>query len=255
MREIDEPTDCARRGDAVVTKPCIVLLPGLDGTGFLFEPLAEALGPWVDRIVIPYPVDRKLNYDELLWIVMKALPRGRPFLLLGESFSGPLALMAAAQRPPGLTGVVLSASFARSPQPWIPARLGFLGSALLVRIVPNCIVSLILLWKYTTPPLRALLRRARSVVAPDVLAHRLGCALRVDVTTQLADCHVPILCLRARHDLIVPARSSEIIRKINPTVTLRELPASHALLQTQPQLAAAELRAFMESLAGRTALE
>ncbi len=255
MGEIDEPPNCARHGDAVVTKPCIVLLPGLDGTGFLFEPLAEALGPSVDRIVIPYPVDRKLNYDELLSIVMKALPRGRPFVLLGESFSGPLALMAAAQRPPGLMGVVLSASFARSPLPWLPARLGYLVSALLVRIVPDVAVSMILLRRYSTPSLRALLRRTRSVVAADVLAHRIGSVLRVDVTTQLAECPVPILCLRARHDLIVPARSTEIIRKINPTVTLRELPASHALLQTQPQLAAAELRAFMESLAGRTALE
>ena len=229
-------------------KPCLVLLPGLDGTGLLFAPLVEAFGLSVETIVVSYPCDRKLGYEELLPFVMEALPRDSPFALLGESFSGPLALMAAAERPAGLTGIVLSASFVRSPYPWLPAWAGHLGAYPLLRIAPDSALFSILLGNFSTPALRALLQRARAVVSAGILAHRIGCALQIDMTRELAECHVPILYLKARHDLVVPAHNAAAIRAANPAVRVRELPAPHTLLQAQPSLAAAELKAFVASV-------
>src|SRR5258706_2862593 len=94
-----------------------LLLPGMDGTGRLFTPLGRALGPRFETRVIAYPRDRVLTYGELGAQI--ALPRG-PFVLVAESFSGPIAIALAASRPPGLVGLVLAASFARSPRPWFP---------------------------------------------------------------------------------------------------------------------------------------
>lgn len=96
----------------------LVLLPRIDGTALMFAPLVEALPPGIRPLPVSYPREEPLGYRELSALVRAALPRDAPFLLLGESFSGPLALMAAAEGPPGLLGVILCASFIRSPVRW-----------------------------------------------------------------------------------------------------------------------------------------
>ncbi len=63
-----------------------------------------------------YPTDKKLDYDDLLNLVIKMLPKEEPFILLGESFSGPLAIRVAVTIPLGLKAVVLCASFVTYPQ-------------------------------------------------------------------------------------------------------------------------------------------
>src|SRR5262249_52151039 len=93
----------------------LVLLPGMDGTGILLEPLLELLPADLVAKVVSYPANEPCGYEGLLKIVRAALPEDGPFILLGESFSGPLAIIAADARPRGLQGVVLCASFVRSP--------------------------------------------------------------------------------------------------------------------------------------------
>lgn len=85
----------------------LVLLPGLDGTGLLFQPLIEMLPSNIKPIVVSYPPDKLLGYNELLPIVLKCLPTDKSFIVLGESFSGPLALRVASTRPDNLEGLVL----------------------------------------------------------------------------------------------------------------------------------------------------
>ena len=67
----------------------IILLPGLDGTGHLFEPFVHALPTEVEASVISYPADSALSYTELVDFVSHKLPK-EDFFLLGESFSGPI---------------------------------------------------------------------------------------------------------------------------------------------------------------------
>src|SRR5450631_2350467 len=95
----------------------LVLLPGLDGTGSLFAPLIQELPEWMEPRVVVYPRDRCLGYADLDVLVNAALPVDRPYVLLGESFSGPIAIRVAAAQPAGLIGVILVCSFARNPYP------------------------------------------------------------------------------------------------------------------------------------------
>ncbi|MBC7989027.1 MAG: hypothetical protein H7Y19_05525 [Luteimonas sp.] len=78
----------------------VIVLPGLDGTGELLDAFAAALAPEFDAQIIPYPRDRMLGYADLTQLVIAAMPRNEPFLLVAESFSGPIALRVAATRPP-----------------------------------------------------------------------------------------------------------------------------------------------------------
>lgn len=73
----------------------LVLLPGLDGTGRLFQPLLAHLPSTIDPLVISYS-NLAGTYAEMLPAARKELPPDRPFVLLAESFSGPAAIALAA---------------------------------------------------------------------------------------------------------------------------------------------------------------
>lgn len=89
----------------------LLLLPGLDGTEVLFGPLVRSAPQGIEVSAVTYPRGPANRYEDLLPRVRKSLPQDRPFYLLGWSFSGPLALMAA-ERPPLLSAVILVSTFA-----------------------------------------------------------------------------------------------------------------------------------------------
>ena len=82
----------------------LVLLPGMDGTGIFFEDFAAVAQPEFDPVIVRYPDDPSRGYAGLEPVARAALPRDKPFLILGESFSGPIAISIAASNPPGLVG-------------------------------------------------------------------------------------------------------------------------------------------------------
>src|SRR4051812_32511050 len=93
-----------------------VFLPGLDGTGLLFEPLLKIWNDAKPPIVISYPTNHFLDYSELEIYVRPQFPRREPYILVAESFGGPLAIRIAAHQPAFLKGLVLSATFVRQPR-------------------------------------------------------------------------------------------------------------------------------------------
>jgi hypothetical protein len=56
----------------VATK--LVLLPGLDGTGELYDAFTAALAD-IETQVVSYPPDRELGYSELEQFIRERLPR------------------------------------------------------------------------------------------------------------------------------------------------------------------------------------
>lgn len=229
----------------------LVLLPGLDGSGILFAPLLRHLPPDVEPVVVRYPPDRPLGHEELLPIVLDASAGGSPFVLLGESFSGPLALMAAARRPPGLAAVILCASFVRNPVWRRPRWLRHLVRPFLFRLHRTLAPARLLLAGQSSPELRRLISEALAPLRPEVLACRVRSALGVDVTSELLACPVPILYLRATRDMIVPAHNVAEIRSLCPSIRIVSIPAPHALLQTHPAAAASAIATFLNEVATR----
>lgn len=222
----------------------LLILPGLDGRGLMHEAFIAALGPHVTVTAVRYPDTEVLGYGELERIVCAAVPARGDFFVLGESFSGPLAVRLAAAYPARVRGVILCGSFLRNPRPglaWLrPALRGFpLLRGLLSAVTP------VLLGKAASPALRRMLAEALAHAAPAVLAARLCAAMAVDVTAPFAALECPILYLRATHDRIVPRHAAEQVVQANPRVRLVELAASHFILQTAPLEAARAVAAFM----------
>ena len=225
----------------------LMLLPGMDGTGRLFGPLLRILPQGLEVTVFAYPPDRPCGYAELLPLVEAAIPEGGEFVVLGESFSGPLALLLAARRPRGLRGVILCASFARGP--WrFPARwLGLLVRPFWFRAVPGSLIRRTRLGRFDTPPLGGMVEAALVGVHPAVLAARARAVLGADVGAQLQACPVPILSLSATEDRLVSGRSLAHIRGLQPRVEAVDLVGPHLLLQAVPELAAPVIQRFAAS--------
>lgn len=195
--------------------------------------------------VVGYPPDRPLDYDGLEAIVRGRLPK-TPFVLLGESFSGPLAIRIAADPPPGLAGLVLSTTFARSP-------IGQ-GSAIapLLRFAPArppmALLSWCLLGPWATPWLRAQLREALSRVDPAVLRTRAAETWGVDASGKLGAIAVSVLQLVAVNDrLLASAAYSQLSAGLWHCQTVK-LPGPHLLLQTATGPAAQAVAMFASGL-------
>lgn len=225
----------------------LIVLPGLDGTATMHAEFVEAMRPAFKSVsVIAYPTEQILSYRELEAFVRESLPDGR-FVLLGESFSGPIAISIAATQPRGLGGLVLSTSFARRPVPFLSRFAALVGFAP-VRTLPEWILSYVLLGPWRTPELILSLQHALESVAPEVLRARIAGAMRVDVTPRLAEINVPILYLRAANDRLMPsAAASEIASKARE-VSVVDVRGSHLLLQTAPQACAQAVTEFAARL-------
>jgi pimeloyl-ACP methyl ester carboxylesterase len=228
------------------TTPLLVLLPGMDGTGVMFGPFVEALGASLATQVVRYPAALS-SYAACAHFVRTQLPKDRPFLLLGESFSGPVAIALAAEHPPGLLGLVLCSTFARNPH----RGLGWLAP--LVMMLPpqrlsNSMLRFLLLGRWATAELVRLMRTMMVGVPASSMKGRLLAINTVDHTTLLASLRVPVLALCASQDRLVPKAATTWIRAHLPNLDIVTLQGPHWLLQARPEAAAQAITAFLERI-------
>jgi pimeloyl-ACP methyl ester carboxylesterase len=218
----------------------LALLPGMDGTGDLFAPFVREFG--ATPLVVRYPSSEPLGYAELEEFARRELPEQDEFFLLGESFSGPVAISIAADPPPNLKGVILCCTFASTPRPLLaPFRrvLPFLPAP------PLRVLEAMLCGRFADAEVHNLLARALAKVPLNVLKARASAAATVNVSVKLSSIRHPVLCLRATQDRIVPVSAHRNLVAVIPNIQEAELVGPHFLLQTMPKQAAAIIREFM----------
>ncbi len=220
----------------------LLLLPGMDGTGRLFAPLLARLPPTIATRTIAYPGDQPLGYAELLTFVRGQLPAG-DYFLLAESFSGPLALCLAGERPPGLRGLIFASTFAASPMPWLPRWSHALARPWLFGGVgPGSRLGLGL--DSCPPEITTLLRDALATVSPTVLARRAREILSVEAPR--SPISLPALVLAARRDRLVGHATVDALTALLPRAEVVWFDAPHLLLQARPDEAASTISEWVE---------
>lgn len=226
----------------------LVVLPGLDGTATLHSTFSEAARAVFDSVVvISYPASQSLDYVALEGLVRTKLPGVAPFVLLGESFSGPIALSIAANPPSNLLGIVLSTTFAESPVPWFAPFTSFARFAP-VRAMPLSLLSWWLLGRWATPQLEAELKNALLAVTSEVLRFRVAVALRVKALAICRSVSLPVLYLRATDDRLLSGRASRDIREAITDCTMVDIQGPHLLLQAVPLACAHTVGEFASRL-------
>jgi pimeloyl-[acyl-carrier protein] methyl ester esterase len=228
----------------------LLLLPGLDGTGKLFTRFVEYLPANITPRVVTLPMDRPRGYADLVASMRQRLPVRQRFALLAESFSGPIALHLAAERPDGLVGVTLVASFHRRPVAGLLAALRPLASLAFKRPPPGWAIRHFLAGSDAPAELVAEIRSAVAEVPREVMATRVHDALRVDATGALAACPVPLLYLSGSHDRLVRRALVREMSERHPALEHRELAAPHLVLQRQPREAAKLVSDFLGRATG-----
>ncbi|RVT49072.1 alpha/beta hydrolase [Rheinheimera sediminis] len=227
----------------IKTQLKIVLLPGLDGTGTLYQQLADQLAPEFELQVIAYPLDQLWGYTELLEYIRPQLPKS-PFVLLAESFSGPLGIVLAAEKLPSLKGLVLCCTFGRNPLPVIKGLVGAVDKLPWNELVHHW-TALWLQGRYASPELSTLMGNALTIVPEQVIKHRAKQTLEVDVLAEFAGLTLPLLYLQARHDRLIWAFNAKTLQQLQPKMQLVRLDAPHFLLQAIPEQAAWQLKQFI----------
>ena len=230
--------------EASETAPTLVLMPGLHGTSHLFKPLQDVIPPQFKTRLIEYPTDECCNFAELYRRLEEQLHDQTDLVLLGESFSGPLAIRFAADHPEQVRALVLCCSFVGPP---VPRLLCYLATPFILLRCPIPSIAIRMFLSGFRAP-RELVRQTRRVISlnrPAVLAYRVRLAAWVNAADALKRCRIPILYLAGARDRLVGLRAARRIHRIRPDIPIHPLDAPHLLLQVRPPEAWHEISGFL----------
>ena len=216
----------------------IVLLPGLDGTGILFNPLIDALPDNTDSLIIDYPANEKLSYSKLVDYVIDQLPNEK-FVLVGESFSGPIAYQIAHFMPDKVVSVIFVATFLSNPRKLLLKASSFLPISLLLSIpIPTFIIKMLLLDSSANTNIINLFKKSLKQVSPNVLSFRLQEIAKLANRHQL--CGINSIYIQATDDKLVPNNCIKDFKAMFSNLKIFKVKGSHFILQTNP-IACAEI--------------
>jgi pimeloyl-ACP methyl ester carboxylesterase len=214
----------------------VVLLPGLDGTGILFRPFIELLSREIKVQVISYPADNKMSYTELVGFVLSKLPK-EDFILVGESFSGPITYQVALHKPEHLRSVIFVATFLSAPKKKLLNLTKILPVKLFFNMpIPNVIVKKYLFGSGIADEIIKLFKKSLKIVPSGVLSFRLNEISRLKGNQQ--PCDIKATYVQATDDKLVPDSSVEEFRKVCKNLTILRVEGTHFILQTNPSACA-----------------
>jgi len=218
----------------------IVLLPGLDGTGDLLAPFAPKAPAHLRPVVVPLP--ELSSYSELLEAIRPRLPSTGRFAILGESFSGPLAVAVAREQPERVIGVILCNTFVSPP---ITSALRFFPWSLLFLFrAPAWAIRLLFLGRAASPELVSAVRAAVAKTPRRVLAERMRAVFSLPKAGDVSPIAPKVLFLSGTRDALVPL-NQRAVNRVAPRVVYKRIAAPHLLLQVAPDEAWAEISAFL----------
>lgn len=225
------------------------MLPGLDGTGLVFDPLLEHLPETIDPVIVRYPEDKVLSFQEHIDFARKQLPRNKPFVLLAESFSGPIGMQILGDPPKNMIGVIFVATFDRYPRPFLLDAALYLPQKLLLSLFTSTPLGRFLCLGTAAGKAPAVLRKALGCVGVETLSQRLKILATLPPPPETND-QTPCLYLQASHDLLVPERAAARLHKYLPQLQVKQLDGPHIILLAKPAEGAKAINAFIENLTG-----
>jgi len=225
----------------------IVMLPGLDGTGELFSPMLPLLV--ADYRVISLPLAGGQDYQTLTEYVQGKLPN-EDFVLLAESFSGPIAARIAQTPPTSLRGVIFVATFLSPP---VAVLLGVAQSLPLTRLSRLPFSAALIRWLMLgSQSSDELLEQFRSIVE-HLPAEVVQGRIRAIRELRLPEFYsaLPALYIQARRDRLIPEVKWREFASCFGDISWTVLDAPHFILQTRPEECAVLINRFVESCGQR----
>ena len=242
------------KSGSCTAKPQLILLPGLPGTGVLFDRLAGELGDFFEIEAVSYPEDEPLDYNDLINNVTSRIKKEKPYFILGESFSGPLSIMAASKRPENLLGIILVATFVTNPMPGWIYRLKRLVDTPILNLRPTRFTNRRLMGIKCDLKTRVWIHKSMPRLKRKVLASRILSVLDVNVREELKGGQAPVLYIAGARDWLIGKKCIETIWLCRPDVEIKVIDGVHMILQTNPHDCAKAIMDFCCRVMGRSML-
>ncbi len=195
-------------------------MPGLDGSGLLFDSFVDEL-QFSDVEVVAYPSDLQPDYETYVEYVCDCLPKGE-VVLIAESFSAVIANLVAS-RSKNVIAIVFVSSFLSSPLVGIWRKLAIWGLPVLRFLPMNHFLMRRVLFNNSYNMSKFI--EVMSHLPKTMIIQRLRMVLSKQKTDRI---EVPYLAIHGRYDRLVRTPISDAIF-IN---------APHGLLQCAPTKAA-----------------
>jgi len=212
----------------------LVLLPGMDGTGELFETFLNHYKG--DVQVIPLPSQGKQNYARLADEIAKVLPK-EEFILLAESFSGGLVEPLINKAGDRIKAVIMVVSFLSPPNKLI-LTLSKLLPVKLFAAIPMATMAhrLLFLGDDASPQLIDQFTKVIKKLPKKLLEQRIEAISSLKLPTQKMD--TPLVYIQAGQDKLIRAEKFQEIEQCFVDASLYQIDGPHFLMQTKSEAVA-----------------
>ncbi|MGE3800226.1 MAG: alpha/beta hydrolase [Candidatus Kapaibacterium sp.] len=233
--------------------PLLILLPGLDGSVELYEHFCERMRGELEGIVIGYPANYYLDLESLVEYAEARIPGTRPIILMGVSFSGPVAARLLKRRKRNYVAAIFCTTFLTSPHPVLTRLASILPTNIFsYSLKITSIVRLFFYEKKSPLNLIQQFQEANAKLSPHVMGQRIVSLTQVDERSSLRGVEIPCCYLQAENDRIVPAGalkafylSAESDSTSRYSLCLLTIAAPHALLQCKPEESWDAIKGFL----------
>lgn len=213
----------------------LVLLPGMDGTGELFNPLLKHLSS--DAIVLRLPSTGDQSYSKIAATLQPSLP-DQHYVLLAESFSSGLVQYIVEEADEHLRGVVFVSGFVSPPSKVLLRLAKSLPLHALVNMPGfDSICKRFLLGRNASKESIDSLREVIKSVPQETLKKRLVTMLNMPNNNPFR-CNIPCVCIVPTEDKLVRSKNSQELISTYRKAAITPISGPHFILQANPVLAA-----------------
>lgn len=226
-----------------------IILPGMDGTGKLLEPFSDALREHgMVSSIMSYPDHQAQSYQKLIEkVIVPALPLKEDYILIAESYSGPMAIALSQKKPPGLKGLVLVVTFAEPPDSILLSVTKVLPMKSILSLpVPCWMAHRLMLGKRQPRGDQDVFCQVVREMRPEVIAARIENVR--SIVLEKNPITLPAIYIRALEDHLLPSNAVEGVRALVPDLQVHEIPGPHLVLDTSPELCAAITAGFVKKI-------
>lgn len=210
----------------------IVLLPGMDGTGELFAPLM----PFLDKestTVISYPKHGKQDYGTLVEYVKSKLPND-DFILVAESFSGPIGAILAKRNLLNLKAIVFVATFISPPRQFILKIMRLIPLKQLSKMpFTTRIYRHFLFSPHVSDSVVAQFQKVLAKLPSKILKQRMLAIETLKLNN--GNIAIPAIYIRPEDDKLVPYSKCVEFKMLFNNISVKTIKGPHFIIQTNPK--------------------
>ena len=210
----------------------LVLLPGMDGTGELFAPILPYLKDF-DCCVVQLPQSGPQDYQTLKQYVEAKLPVD-DFILLAESFSGPIGAILALSDIKNLRAIIFVATFLVAPRKRLLRTLSMVPFKLALKLpFAMTLCKRLLFDAAVSDEITSLFAKTIFRLPVGLIRSRIKAVGSLVLPQRQSD--LPAILLQPTGDKLLPTRETQEFRTYFSQIAIEPIAGPHFILQTEPE--------------------